>query len=66
MVQATSHLDHTVDEHIEIKEYLEAIAVYKETLLRLSELHNSKNGNSKASEDNNRLISCFYKSFLKQ
>ncbi|MCW4001210.1 MAG: M20/M25/M40 family metallo-hydrolase [Candidatus Bathyarchaeota archaeon] len=39
-----SHLDHTVDEHIEIQEYLDAIAVYKETLLRLSELHNSKNG----------------------
>ncbi len=39
-----SHLDHTVDEHIEIKEYLDAIAVYKETLLCLAELHNSKNG----------------------
>ena len=40
-----SHLDHTLDEHIEISEYLDAIAVYKETLLRLSELHNNKNGN---------------------
>ena len=37
-----SHIDHTLDEHIEIKEYLEAIVVYKETLLRLGELHNSK------------------------
>jgi [amino group carrier protein]-lysine/ornithine hydrolase len=37
-----SHLDHTLDEHIEIKEYLDSIAVYKETLLRLGELHNSK------------------------
>jgi LysW-gamma-L-lysine carboxypeptidase len=37
-----SHLDHTLDEHIEVKEYLDSIAVYKETLLRLGELHNSK------------------------
>jgi LysW-gamma-L-lysine carboxypeptidase len=37
-----SHLDHTLDEHIEVNEYLDAIAVYKETLLRLAELHNSK------------------------
>lgn len=37
------HLDHTLDEHIEIAEYLQAIAVYKETILRLSELHNNKN-----------------------
>ena len=37
-----SHLDHTLDEHIDITEYLNAIAVYKETLLRLSELHNNK------------------------
>jgi LysW-gamma-L-lysine carboxypeptidase len=39
-----SHLDHTIDEHIEIDEYLKAIQVYKETLLKLSELHNSKGG----------------------
>jgi LysW-gamma-L-lysine carboxypeptidase len=38
-----SHLDHTLDEHIDISEYLSAIQVYKETLLRLSELHNNKN-----------------------
>jgi LysW-gamma-L-lysine carboxypeptidase len=38
-----SHLDHTLDEHIEISEYLNAIQVYKEGLLRLSELHNNKN-----------------------
>lgn len=37
-----SHLDHTIDEHIEIDEYLKAIEIYKETLLRLVELHNSK------------------------
>jgi LysW-gamma-L-lysine carboxypeptidase len=43
-----SHLDHTVDEHIDISEYLDAIAVYKETLLRLGELHNSKNDAQKA------------------
>ncbi len=31
-----SYLDHTVDEHIDVKDYLEAIQVYKETILRLS------------------------------
>jgi LysW-gamma-L-lysine carboxypeptidase len=40
-----SHLDHTLDEHIDVNEYLASIAVYKETLLRLSELYNAKNGN---------------------
>jgi LysW-gamma-L-lysine carboxypeptidase len=39
-----SHLDHTLEEHIDVKEYLDSIAVYKETLLRIGELHNSKNG----------------------
>jgi LysW-gamma-L-lysine carboxypeptidase len=39
-----SHLDHTLDEHINVSEYLDSIAVYKESLLRLSELHNSRNG----------------------
>jgi len=43
-----SHLDHTLDEHIDISEYLNAIQVYKETLLRLSELHNNKNGTQQA------------------
>ncbi|MGA2385753.1 MAG: M20/M25/M40 family metallo-hydrolase [Candidatus Bathyarchaeia archaeon] len=38
-----SRLDHTLEEHIEISEYLTAIQVYKETLLRLSELYNNKN-----------------------
>jgi LysW-gamma-L-lysine carboxypeptidase len=38
-----SHLDHTLDEHIVISEYLDSIQVYKETLLKLTELHNSKN-----------------------
>ena len=37
-----SHLDHTLNEHIVVSEYLNAIAVYKETILKLSELHNSK------------------------
>jgi len=36
------HLDHTVDEHIDIAEYLQGIAVYKEAILKLSELHNKK------------------------
>lgn len=40
-----SHLDHTVNEHIVISEYLDAIAVYKETLLRLSEVYKGKNCN---------------------
>jgi LysW-gamma-L-lysine carboxypeptidase len=39
-----SHLDHTKDEHIDIREYLQGIEVYKETILKLSELH-KKNGN---------------------
>jgi LysW-gamma-L-lysine carboxypeptidase len=43
-----SHLDHTLDEHIDISEYLNALQVYKETLLRLAELHNNKNGNQQA------------------
>jgi LysW-gamma-L-lysine carboxypeptidase len=34
-----SHLDHTPDEHIEIQEYLHGIQIYKETLLKLSELY---------------------------
>lgn len=38
-----SHLDHTLDEHIVINEYLDSIQVYKETLLKLPELHNNKN-----------------------
>jgi len=41
-----SHLDHTLEEHIVINEYLASIQVYKETLLKLAELHNNKNGNS--------------------
>ncbi len=39
-----SHLDHTKDEQIDIREYLQGIEVYKETILKLSELH-KKNGN---------------------
>ena len=39
-----SKLDHTLEEHIVISEYLASIQVYKETLLKLSDLHNSKNG----------------------
>ena len=38
-----SHLDHTKDEHIDVREYLQGIEVYKETILKLSELH-KKNG----------------------
>jgi len=38
-----SHLDHTLDEHIVISEYLDSIQVFKETLLKLGELHSNKN-----------------------
>jgi LysW-gamma-L-lysine carboxypeptidase len=41
-----SHLDHTKDEHIVINEYLDGIQVYKETLLKLTELHNNKKNRS--------------------
>lgn len=37
-----SHLDHRIDEHILISEYLDAIQIYQETILKLSELHNKK------------------------
>jgi LysW-gamma-L-lysine carboxypeptidase len=39
-----SHFDHTLDEHIVISEYMDSIQVFKETLLKLSELYNNKNG----------------------
>jgi LysW-gamma-L-lysine carboxypeptidase len=39
-----SHLDHTLAEHIVISEYLDSIRVYKETMLKLSELYLNKNG----------------------
>ncbi len=42
-----SHLDHTLDEHIVIKDYLDSIQIYTETLLKLSELHNRKGGDSR-------------------
>lgn len=38
-----SHLDHTLDEHIVINEYLDSIQVFKETMLKLSELYSNKN-----------------------
>jgi LysW-gamma-L-lysine carboxypeptidase len=41
-----SHLDHTLDEHIVVKDYLDAIEVYKEALLKLSDLHCNKSANS--------------------
>jgi LysW-gamma-L-lysine carboxypeptidase len=44
------HLDHTVDEHIEIQEYLQAIDIYKDFLLKLSQVHNNKKSNV-ASDD---------------
>ena len=37
-----SHLDHTLEENIEVKEYLDAISVYKETLIKLAELYNGR------------------------
>jgi LysW-gamma-L-lysine carboxypeptidase len=35
-------LDHTLEEHIVVEEYITSISVYKETLLRLSEIYNNK------------------------
>jgi LysW-gamma-L-lysine carboxypeptidase len=40
-----SHLDHTIDEHIKIGDYLNGIEVYKETILKLAELYNKINLN---------------------
>jgi LysW-gamma-L-lysine carboxypeptidase len=37
-----SHLDHTLDEHIVISEYLDSIEIFKETILKLAELHNNR------------------------
>jgi [amino group carrier protein]-lysine/ornithine hydrolase len=44
-----SHLDHTLDENIDVSEYLSAIQVYKETILKLSELHNKNAVNQQTS-----------------
>ena len=44
-----SHLDHTLDEHIDVSEYLNAIQVYKETIIKLSELHNKNAVNQQIS-----------------
>ncbi len=46
------HLDHTLDEHIVISEYLDSIQVYKETILKLAELHNNKNSKNGNGEEN--------------
>ena len=49
-----SRLDHTLDEHIIISEYLDSIEVFKETMLKLAELHNNrneKNGNGSQSSE---------------
>jgi len=45
-----SYLDHTVDEHIDVQDYLEAIQVYKETILKLAKLYNNKNGSQQPAE----------------
>ena len=37
-----SHLDHTLDEHVVISEYLDSIEIFKETILKLAELHNNR------------------------
>jgi LysW-gamma-L-lysine carboxypeptidase len=34
-----SHLDHTKDEHIKIRDYLKSIEIYEKAILRLCELH---------------------------
>lgn len=35
-----SHLDHTKDEHIKIRDYLKSIEIYEKAIIRLCELHN--------------------------
>jgi LysW-gamma-L-lysine carboxypeptidase len=50
-----SHLDHRLDEHIVVAEYLASIEVYKETMLRLAELHGKKNGIEKAANNNDSI-----------
>jgi len=42
-----SHLDHTKDEHIIISEFLDSIQIYKQTLLKLFELHKNKKTGTK-------------------
>ena len=42
-----SHLDHTKDEHIVISEFLDSIQIYKQTLLKLFELHKNKKTGTK-------------------
>jgi LysW-gamma-L-lysine carboxypeptidase len=37
-----SHLDHTKNENIEISEYLDGIEIYKETVIKLGQLHKKK------------------------
>jgi LysW-gamma-L-lysine carboxypeptidase len=45
-----SHLDHTLDEHIVLSEYLSSIQIFKETILKLVELHNNRNGKTLTGE----------------
>ncbi len=42
-----SHLDHTLEEHIVISEYLDSIQVFKETIMKLAELYNNRNGKNR-------------------
>ena len=42
-----SHLDHTANENIDIQEYLDGVQVYQEAILRLVELHKTKEQQSK-------------------
>ena len=48
-----SHLDHTPDEHIVISEYLDSIEIFKETILKLAELHNNRT--EKSADDSQQL-----------
>lgn len=47
-----SHLDHTLDEHIVIDEYLNGIQIYKETILKLSEIHNKNLAQASETKEN--------------
>jgi LysW-gamma-L-lysine carboxypeptidase len=44
-----SHLDHTLEEHIVINEYLSSIEIYKETILKLADLHGNMNSKKQKS-----------------
>jgi len=47
-----SHLDHTIDEHIVINDYLHGIQIFKETILKLCDIHNKNLLNVNSADKN--------------